>query len=175
MKSTVSVIIPTHNRAKFLMEALESVYSQTFKPFEIIVVDDGSTDNTRTALSKSEFNVKYVYQKNSGPAAARNRGISEAKGEWIAFLDADDAWLPGKLAMQLEFIRKNPDVAMVCGKTLPWNSNAKDESGSLKKGLKLEIGNLKTQTGENHPEKGASLAKHGLPSGFRSHPSESHL
>lgn len=99
MRSSVSIIIPTYNRAKFLVEALESVYSQTRKPLEIIVVDDGSTDNTRTALSESEFNVKYVYQKNSGPAAARNAGIAVAKGDVIAFLDDDDLLVPNALEL----------------------------------------------------------------------------
>lgn len=94
MKSTISVIIPTHNRAEFLMDVLESVYCQTRKPFEIIVVDDGSTDNTREAVSKSFKDVDYIHQKNSGPAAARNAGIARARGDVIVFLDDDDLLLP---------------------------------------------------------------------------------
>lgn len=99
MKSKVSIIIPTYNRAKFLMDALESVRQQTSLPMEIIVVDDGSTDNTRKVLSESGLKVNYIFQKNRGPAAARNAGIAVAKGDVIAFLDDDDLLMPNALEL----------------------------------------------------------------------------
>ncbi|MBP7832346.1 MAG: glycosyltransferase family 2 protein [Candidatus Levybacteria bacterium] len=99
MKSYVSIIIPTYNRAKFLMDALESVRQQTLPPLEIIVVDDGSSDDTRKVLSESGFKVNYIYQKNRGPAAARNAGIAVARGNVIAFLDDDDLLVPNALEL----------------------------------------------------------------------------
>ncbi len=107
----VSVIIPTYNRSDLLKRALNSVLRQTFQDFEVIVVDDGSTDNT--ALVMSNFygpHIRYIRQpKNSGVAAARNRGLREARGEFIAFLDSDDAWKPDKLMLQVGQFRRGPD------------------------------------------------------------------
>jgi glycosyltransferase involved in cell wall biosynthesis len=107
---TVSIIIPTYNRAKFLAKALDSVLSQTFRDYEIIVVDDGSTDHTREVLKPYGAEITYIYQENSGVSAARNTGIQHATGEWIAFLDSDDEWLPGYLAFQVERIRQEPQA-----------------------------------------------------------------
>lgn len=103
-----SVIIPTFNREKFVTLALDSVLSQSFSDYEIIVIDDGSTDNTRTALDPYRKRIRYIYQKNSGVSGARNAGIREAKGEWIAFLDSDDEWAPNYLATQMEHAREFP-------------------------------------------------------------------
>ena len=97
----VSVVIPTYNRASQVMRAIESVLAQTYKDYEIIVVDDGSTDQTRKLLDPYSGCIRYVYQANAGPAAARNTGITRAEGEWLAFLDSDDIWLPHKLETQL--------------------------------------------------------------------------
>ncbi len=99
---SVSVIIPTYNRAHYLGEAIESVLNQDIQDcrIEIIVVDDGSTDNTEEVLRKYGNSVTYIYQNNRGAGPARNRGIKEATGEWVAFLDSDDRWLPGKLTLQ---------------------------------------------------------------------------
>jgi len=94
----VSVVIPTYNRAAFCEEAVRSVLGQTIPPLEIIVVDDGSTDDTRRRLAS--LPITYLRQANRGPAAARNRGIDTAGGEYIAFLDSDDMWQPEKLARQ---------------------------------------------------------------------------
>lgn len=113
MNSMISVIIPTYNRANYLSEAIDSVLAQTYKNYEIIVVDDGSTDNTRKVLEKYSNKIRYIYQENKGPSAARNNGIKNAKGELIAFLDSDDAWLPEKLERQLELFRKNDELGLV--------------------------------------------------------------
>ncbi|MCX7013771.1 MAG: glycosyltransferase family A protein [Candidatus Sumerlaeota bacterium] len=98
----VSVVIPTYNRFRWVPEAIDSVLAQTFKDFEVIVVDDGSTDNTRETLLRYGDRIRYLHQDNAGVSAARNRGILEARGEWITFLDSDDVWLPNRLAVLVE-------------------------------------------------------------------------
>jgi len=112
----VSVIIPTYNRAQYLSEALDSVFSQTYQDFEIIVVDDGSIDNTneiiKTYADKYPVKIKYFYQRNTGTGAARNRGINEAEGDYIAFLDSDDLWLKEKLKIQVDILDNNLEVAL---------------------------------------------------------------
>ena len=97
----VSVVIPAFNAAEFLPQVLESVFRQTHPPLEIIVVDDGSTDGTPETMQRFQGRVHYLRQDNGGPASARNRGILQARGEWIAFLDADDLWLPHRIEHQL--------------------------------------------------------------------------
>ncbi len=107
----VSVIIPTYNRASYIVRAINSVFAQTYKDYEIIVVDDGSTDETRKTLEPYMHRIQYVYQDNAGPALARNNGIDHASGEWLAFLDSDDIWLPNKLEIQLSHcINLNADL-----------------------------------------------------------------
>jgi glycosyltransferase involved in cell wall biosynthesis len=109
---SVTVIIPTYNRAEFITKAIESALKQTMPVHEIIVVDDGSKDNTKVVLEKYQNKIKYIYQSNAGPAAARNRGIKTATGEWLAFLDSDDRWLPTKLESQLsETIRLDGNIS----------------------------------------------------------------
>ncbi|MGE5042400.1 MAG: glycosyltransferase family 2 protein [Candidatus Levyibacteriota bacterium] len=117
MKSKVSIIIPTHNRSQFLMDVLESVSNQTKKPFEVIVVDDGSTDNTREAMLNSGYRAHYIQQENSGPAAARNRGIAAARGNILAFLDDDDLLLPHALELAVRRLenRASFQVGIVFG------------------------------------------------------------
>lgn len=100
----VSVIIPTYNRAEFILRAVNSVLAQTYCDFETIVVDDGSQDDTTEVLSPVRDRIKYIRQENSGVGAARNLGIREADSEWIAFLDSDDEWLPEKLEKQMEVL-----------------------------------------------------------------------
>ena len=97
----VSVIIPTYNSAAYVVEAVESVLNQSFRDLEIIVIDDGSTDDTESVLSAYRTKLRYIRQPNSGVAAARNRGIEESRGRYVAFLDADDTWLKDKLERQL--------------------------------------------------------------------------
>ena len=111
-KPIVSVVIPTFNRAHLIMRALQSVLTQTFTAWETIVVDDGSTDDTETVvLSLGDSRIRYCRQpENRGPAAARNRGMREAKGEFIAFLDSDDEWFPDKLELQVARFRELPET-----------------------------------------------------------------
>ncbi len=105
----VSVVIPAYNRREKLGKAIESVRAQAGCAFEIIVVDDGSADGTAEMIAGSFPEVRYFYQANQGPAAARNHGIKKARGEWLSFLDSDDEWLKGKLAAQLEFAQNHPE------------------------------------------------------------------
>ncbi len=110
---TVSVVIPTYNRARFLGAAVASVRAQTWPCMEIVIVDDGSTDNTSEVVAKLGEGIRYVVQPNSGPAAARNRGILEAQGDLIGFLDTDDRWLAGKIAGQIAILQRDPAVVLV--------------------------------------------------------------
>jgi glycosyltransferase involved in cell wall biosynthesis len=112
-KPLISVIIPSYNSARFVPQAVQSVIEQTYSPVEVIVVDDGSTDDTRERLVPQNGRIRYVYQSNGGLSKARNHGINEAQGELIAFLDADDQWLPEKLQKQWECLRANPDAPLV--------------------------------------------------------------
>tara|TARA_Y100000768_G_scaffold116572_1_gene86118 strand:- start:263 stop:1108 length:846 start_codon:yes stop_codon:yes gene_type:complete len=118
----VSVIIPTYNRKNLLKRALHSVISQTFVPQEIIVVDDGSSDRTKDWVSERFPDVRYIYQDNSGVSSARNAGIKEAKGSWIAFLDSDDEWMPNKLEQQKRVINSFQE-AWLCHTNEIWIRN----------------------------------------------------
>lgn len=111
----VSVIIPVYNGEQFLTQAIESVLSQTYKKIEIIVVDDGSSDNTAQIAKSFQENIRYTYQSNRGPAAARNHGIKIAKGEAISFLDIDDMWQEDKLEIHASYLAANPSVDIVQG------------------------------------------------------------
>ena len=106
----ISVIIPTYNRRNTLPRAVESVLNQTYKPIEIIVVDDGSTDGTKEMFSEMYPLVRYIYQVNSGVSSARNTGIKSASGDWIALLDSDDEWLPDKLDRQVKLLQDNAEI-----------------------------------------------------------------
>jgi len=107
----VSVVIPTYNCARYLPEAIDSVLAQTYRDFEIIVVDDGSTDNTAEVLARYGDTICVIRQTNQGRSAARNAGILAARGEYIAFLDADDVWLPHKLERQVAVMESQPGAA----------------------------------------------------------------
>ena len=120
----VTVIIPTFNRRDKLSKAIESVFSQETVPFELIVVDDGSEDGTGLMVKRNFPEARYFFQPNQGPAAARNRGIKQARGEWIAFLDSDDEWMPGKLKAQLEFFNQNPNF-LICQTEEIWIRNGR--------------------------------------------------
>lgn len=109
MNPLVSIIIPTYNRSKLLNRALASVFKQTYKNFEIIVVDDGSTDQTVHQLEHGPH-LTLIHKENQGVSKARNTGLEHAKGELIAFLDSDDEWMPQKLEQQVKFFDKNPEA-----------------------------------------------------------------
>jgi glycosyltransferase involved in cell wall biosynthesis len=110
----VSVIIPTYNRSAYLLEAIESVISQTYKNIEIIVIDDGSSDDTKEKLRPYLNKIKYVFIENGGPARARNVGMEMASGEYIAFLDSDDLYYPYKIEIQVAILNKHHGVSLVC-------------------------------------------------------------
>jgi glycosyltransferase involved in cell wall biosynthesis len=109
----VSVVIPTYNRAADVKRALDSVLSQTFPVIEIIVVDDGSTDNTREVVADFGEHVRYIYKQNAGLSKARNTGIQAATCDWVAFLDSDDWWFPKKIQMQADAIKRNPEADLI--------------------------------------------------------------
>jgi len=122
--SKISVIIPAYNAEKYIKEALDSVLDQTYPTHEIIVVDDGSTDSTEKIVkeyigspghqvTRSPVDIKYIYQMNKGPGAARNAGIKEAKGEYVAFLDSDDMWMPEKIEKQVKKIEEDAEYGLI--------------------------------------------------------------
>lgn len=114
MSELISVIMPTYNREKYIAQALRSLLDQDYRPLEIIVVDDGSTDATRQIVeSFASDRIRYVYQENSGVAAARNLGLSMASGDFLAWLDSDDYYLPGKLTAQMQYLADHPDAGLV--------------------------------------------------------------
>ncbi|MCG8314450.1 MAG: glycosyltransferase family 2 protein [Pseudomonadales bacterium] len=113
-KGLVSAVIPAYNYAKFVAEAVDSILEQSYSPIEIIVVDDGSTDNTAEVLAGYGDKINYIHQKNGGLSAARNTGIKAAKGEYIAFLDADDIWHPEKIEKQLRLAEDTGNEIVLC-------------------------------------------------------------
>jgi glycosyltransferase involved in cell wall biosynthesis len=134
----VSVIIPTYNSADFLMEAIESVLDQTWGDFEIIVVDDGSTDGTPERVRRYDDKVRYFYKKNGGPSSARNMGVKQARGGYVAFLDSDDVWEPEKLRVQMHVVSEHPENKLVCTDSALMGRRGTRE-GKLKRDL---MGNL---------------------------------
>lgn len=128
----ISVIIPTYNRVHYLQEAIESVLRQTYKDFEIIIVDDASTDNTKEIVLSYGDRVRYVCQDNKERAAARNNGIIHAKGGYIAFLDSDDIWLPNHLQVCLHTLNSSQDAGLAFS-----GSCIIDENGKIISKVKL--------------------------------------
>jgi glycosyltransferase involved in cell wall biosynthesis len=114
-KYSITVVIPAYNAADYIARAIDSVLAQTRSADEIIVVDDGSTDNTGEIVAGYGSKVKYIRQENAGASAARNTGINAATGTWIAFLDADDEWLTDRLKLQIELLQRNPDLVWTTG------------------------------------------------------------
>jgi glycosyltransferase involved in cell wall biosynthesis len=112
-KPLVSVIIPTYNRAEFIAETVESVLNQTYSNIETIIVDDGSTDNTRDVLKKYQDKIDYIYQDRSERSKARNEGVRHSQGDYIAFLDSDDVWFPTKIEKQVQILDEKPVVGVV--------------------------------------------------------------
>jgi len=120
----ISVIIPTYNCVKYLTQTLTSVFEQNYENLEIIVVNDGSTDNTKSFLSKYSNKIKVVNKNNEGVSAARNTGIEQSEGEFIAFLDCDDYWLKDKLKIQLDYLLQSHETGVVYSDFIRWNEQA---------------------------------------------------
>jgi len=129
---TVSAVIPTYNRAQFVGYAIESVLAQSRPVDEIIVVDDGSTDDTVERLKKYAPAVRCVSQENRGPSAARNRGIKEAHGDFVAFLDSDDLWAPRTIELQLDFFAHHPDTEFVFGNMVNFSQGTEKETPEIR-------------------------------------------
>ncbi|MDF0750461.1 glycosyltransferase [Marinobacter sp. 71-i] len=137
--ATVSVVTPTYNRARFLPDAVSSVLAQTYADLELIIVDDGSEDDTVKVLEPflADGRVRYFYQENQGQSHARNLALEQARGDFIAFLDSDDMWAPEKLEKQLAVLRANPEVDIVHG----------DEAVIDEQGTVISIENMKRYSG----------------------------
>lgn len=120
----VSVVIPTYNNAGFIIRTIQSVFDQTYSNYEIIIIDDGSTDNTKQVLSPVMHKVKYYAQRNQGQSAARNKGIQKAKGNFIAFLDDDDLWHQDNLKIKLDILKKHPEIGAVFSDFRLFNKNS---------------------------------------------------
>ncbi len=114
-KNLVSVIIPVYNGEKFVLDALQTIYDQKYKPLEIIIVDDGSTDKTAEKVPTTDKNIKYIYQENAGPSSARNKGLTMAKGEFVVFLDIDDLWMKDRLKKYVSFLLEHSEIDVVMG------------------------------------------------------------
>ena len=125
MNLLISVIITTYNRQNFLQTAIESVLKQRFQNFELLIIDDGSTDNTeKTVKSFRHKEIKYIYQKNQGVSSARNRGIKSAQAPFISFLDSDDTWKKNKLEIQYKTMLENPQYLLSHTEEI-WYKNGK--------------------------------------------------
>ena len=113
----ISAVIPAYNAEKYITRAIDSVLGQTRPVDEIIIVDDGSTDNTAEAIKRYGDKIQYIYQENAGVSAARNTGIKAAATDWIAFLDADDEWLPERIQLQVELLKRIESILGNCAIT----------------------------------------------------------
>jgi len=152
----VTIIIPTYNAAPFIERAIDSILAQTYTDYEIFVIDDGSTDNTKTILEQYGNRITYILQSNQGVAIARNYGIMNSRSEYIAFLDSDDQWLPEKLKLQTRILEDNNNIGLVHsndirisegGKILFIdNPQIKYLSGKINKYLLLRKASVKTST-----------------------------
>lgn len=135
-KPLVSVVIPVYNGGAYISDAINSVFDQDYKPLEVIVVDDGSTDNTAERVQMTGKPLKYIFQENKGTAAARNSGIKLATGKYLAFVDADDLWAEKKLNRQIEILEKKPEIGAVVGFTyrMPMSHNMQEVKVKAKDG-----------------------------------------
>lgn len=126
----ISVIIPTYNRRDLITEAIDSALAQTFTDYEVIVVDDGSTDDTLQQLRRYGDRIRYQFQDNRGVAAARNAGIRMARGEFVCFLDSDDLWKPEKLAVQIRFAEAHPEYGLIASEQQYFDADGKEMNHS---------------------------------------------
>src|SRR3989442_15842469 len=120
----VSVVIPTYNRGDMIRDAIDSVLGQTVVPSQIVVIDDGSSDDTEARLKSYGARVLYRRQANAGPSAARNHGVRLATERFVAFIDADDVWHPRKLELQLLHMRRDPELGLLATEQFDWRCAA---------------------------------------------------
>lgn len=120
----VSVIVPTYNCEAFIGDAIESILNQSYTPMEIVAVDDGSSDGTMRVLQSFGNRVRAFSQPNSGPAAARNHAVRESRGEYLAFLDGDDLWLPGQPGVLMDHVARHPETKVIYGEWAVWHPDA---------------------------------------------------
>ncbi|VAW79154.1 hypothetical protein MNBD_GAMMA15-200 [hydrothermal vent metagenome] len=135
----VSVVIPTYNRARLLTAAIDSALAQDYPATEILVIDDGSTDHTADLVAGYGEKVRYFQQANRGAGAARNFGIQQARGEFIAFLDSDDMWRPDKLTLQVSIMNARPDVAMLFSEFDILRESGETQLGGMQTWLEREV------------------------------------
>lgn len=141
MTPLISIIMATYNRAAYIEEALDSIKRQTFKDYEIIVVDDGSTDNTQEIMKKYE-DIRYIYLDHVGIAGARNTAVKAARGKWIAFCDSDDYWAEDKLQKQVDYLQIHPDCRIVYTEFRNFTDIPEDQLDNRQKEL-LQADNIK--------------------------------
>lgn len=140
----ISVVIPLYNKAHTIVNTLQTVFNQTYQNFEVVIVDDGSTDNGVQLIQErfDDSRIRIITQENAGVSVARNRGIDEAKGEWIAFLDADDEWLPEYLASVDSAIVRFPSCGMILTGRMCQNYQTRDRKGYIPKQLKGKVSQI---------------------------------
>jgi len=141
-RPAVSVVIPAYNAARWIPETLDSVLAQTFRDFEVIVVDDGSTDQTPEVLAGYGDRIHCLPKVNGGASSARNMGIRAARGSYIAFVDADDLWLPEKLQLQMELLARHPDLAWVYSDAIVFDGKNGQELCKISDATKLYDGDI---------------------------------
>lgn len=142
-RSTVCVIIPTYNRAQYICSAIESVLSQSYKPLTIIVVDDGSTDNTAEVISRYTDIIKYFRIVHCGLASkVRNAGLEMVQEDYVAFLDSDDQWLPNKLEQQVRILDEHPEVGLICTNAFVLGEGQDKPNRLYLQGEQLSSGNV---------------------------------
>ena len=134
MGHTVSVVVTTYNQGRYIEESLRSVFNQTYQPREVIVVDDGSTDDTPRRLAHFGDKIRYIRQKNQGVASSRNTGVSHAQGDYVALLDGDDLWEPEKLAVQIAAAHDFPQSGLIVANGVEF-----DDTGVLEPSLLRDV------------------------------------
>ncbi len=128
-RPVVSCVVPVFNGARFLEEAVESIEAQSWRPLEIVVIDDGSTDETPAVMARLGNRIRALSQPNQGPSAARNAGIAAASGDFIGFLDCDDRWLPEKTAIQMARFGAMPELELSRGQASNWWTEGQSQEG----------------------------------------------
>ncbi len=142
----ITALIPTYNSERYIRAAVDSVLTQTYPAHEVIVVDDGSTDRTQEALASYGDRVRYIRQVNAGPPVARNTGLTQATGDWIALLDSDDLWVPEKLELQIDYLQRHPSCGLVYT-----DMKTFDDAGIIEESVKISR-NLTLPSGHIFPE-----------------------